>query len=81
MIIIQSAFHAPKIQNISLRCRTLTPFLLKTKIIFHKLVIHSLVFTFVNTLFSNTSLAGAQRIMVEILLEVATTDKNKIILI
>ena len=88
MIIIQSAFHAPKIQyqretvdqNISLRCRTLTPFLLTAKIIFHKLVIQSLVFTFVNTLFSNTSFhAGAQRIMVEIPLEVDTTDKSKIL--
>ena len=68
-------------QNISLRRKTLTPFLLKTIIFFPQtVVIHSLVITFTNGLFSNiSSHAGAQRIMAEILLEVATTDKNKIL--
>ena len=66
-------------QNISLRRRTLTPFLYKNSFSIN-CSICSLDFTFANTLFSNTSFhAGAQRIMVEILLEVATTDKSKIL--
>ena len=66
-------------QNISLRRRTLTPFLYKTSFSLN-CSICSLDFTFANTLFSNTSFhAGAQRIMAEIPLEVANTDKSKIL--